>query len=294
MSKPKQTISLSQIYFRFPWRISTTLSLVMIESMLGIAFPLVIGIAINRLLEDSYTGLFYLAGLGVCSLIVGSARRFFDTRAYASIYQKIAPELCQNEFERQQPVSLISARLNMLNELVEFFENSMPEIISAVISLIGGLAVIYFLNTQVFFACLAVLVLVSLVYLANGGINFRLNKGYNDELELQVKSLQNGNLSGIQNHITRLMRWNIKLSDLETFSYFVIWLGIIALFIYSPVAIIAEGDSNYGMIFSALIYVFEFIEHIVVFPVFIQQLIRLSEISNRFKQATVKPANDTA
>lgn len=284
MQNTVRPISIGHIFKRFPWRISLTLSLVLLEAVLGLCFPLVIGIAINHLLEDSYTGLIYLALLGVTALIVGSARRFFDTRAYASIYKQVAPELCSSELKKDQPVSIVSARMSMLNELVEFFENSMPEIISAIIGLIGGLIVIYFLNQQVFFACFCVLILVGLVYVFNGSLNFNLNRGYNDELEKQVTALTSGNITRIRSHVNRLMRWNIKLSDLETVSYFFIWLGIIALFIYSPIAIIKSGTLDYGLIFSALIYVFEFIEQLVMFPVFIQQCIRLNEISSRFNR----------
>ncbi len=80
------------------------------------------------------------------------------------------------------------------------------------------------------------------------------------------------------------MKWNIRLSDLETFNYLIIWLGVIALFVYTPITVIDSGVINYGLILSVLLYVFEYIEIAVTFPLYIQQLIRLKEISNRLAE----------
>ena len=77
------------------------------------------------------------------------------------------------------------------------------------------------------------------------------------------------------------MRWNIKLSDLETMNYFVIWVGVIAVFIYTPIAVIGAGILSYDLILSIIIYVFDYVGCIVSFPLCIQQAIRLKEISVR-------------
>jgi hypothetical protein len=77
------------------------------------------------------------------------------------------------------------------------------------------------------------------------------------------------------------MRWNIKLSDLETANYFVIWLGIIGLLVFAPIAAVSSGVLNYGLVFSILMYVFQYIESLVSLPYFIQKVIRLQEISGR-------------
>ena len=77
------------------------------------------------------------------------------------------------------------------------------------------------------------------------------------------------------------MKWNIKLSDLETMNYFVIWAAVIAVFIYTPITVISAGALSYGLVFSIIMYVFDYIGSIVSFPLFIQQAIRLKEISAR-------------
>lgn len=141
--------------------------------------------------------------------------------------------------------------------------------------------IIFALNLSVFWASIPLFVLMALVYLLNGRRNFRYNKEYNDELESQVNALTTQDTSITRKHFQSVMRWNIKLSDLETTNYALIWLGIIGLLVYAPIAVIDSGVTNYGFVFSTLMYVFQYVESVVSLPYFIQQVIRLQEISGR-------------
>ena len=277
-------LSLKSILLRFKWRISFTLSLVVIETLLGLLYPLFIGWAINDLLNNSFNGIYLLAGLGISSVVIGSVRRFYDTRIYAGIYQTITPEMVANEKARKQSTSTIAARSSLLTEFVEFFENVLPEVITSFIGLVGLLMIIIALNVEVFFACLALLGLVILIYLLTGNRNYQLNAGYNTELENQVEAINHPDISHAKEHFRCLMRWNIRLSDLETLNYFIIWISVVALFVYTPIAAIDGDIVDYGIIVALLMYVFDYIEKISTLPLYVQQVIRLKEISNRISR----------
>lgn len=276
-----ENISIKSLIFRFKWRVLLTFVLVILEAITGVLFPLLIGIAINGLLEDSYQGIGYLSIAGLAALLIGSIRRFYDTRIYSSIYSQITPEMVEKEVADGSSVSKISARANLLTEFVEFLENSMPELLSAIISLLGILIIIATLNIDVFIACLALLVLIFSIYALTSKFNYKLNENYNNALEKQVDVIETVDHTAIKNYYKELVKWNIKLSDLETVNYFVIWLGVIAVFIYTPITVINAGVLSYGLVFSILMYVFDYIGNIVSFPVYIQQAIRLKEISAR-------------
>jgi len=49
-----------------------------------------------------------------------------------------------------------------------------------------------------------------------------------------------------------LMKWNVKLSDLETINYFRIRTSVIALFIFTSIAVIEGGVLKYGLVSSRL------------------------------------------
>ena len=203
------------LFRRFGQNISLTLVLVVVESILDLLFPLFIGFAINGLLSQSYWGIGALGGLGVLALLVGSGRRFYDTRAYASIYTTLSAEMVEREQRKESSISAVSARASLLTEFVEFLENSMPAIVTSTIGLVGILVIIFNLNLPVFWASIALFGLMVAVYLVSGRHNFRYNKEYNDELENRVTALTTQDMGVIGTHFQTVMRWNIKLSDLE-------------------------------------------------------------------------------
>ena len=276
--------TLKAIFSRFKWQISLTLLLVFIEAILGIFYPLVIGIAINDLLKEHYDGLYWLIALGASNLVIGTIRRFYDTRAYGKIYRKTVTSMVEIEHKKSRPVSTISARSNLMTEFVEFLENSLPDIVQSIIAIIGISIIIAMLSIKIFFACFGLLVLILFIYLLTGEKNFNLNKGYNDEFEQQVQAIESKSNTTSKQHFSALMRWNIALSDLETTNYFLIWCGVIALFIYTPMTVIEDGILTYGLVFSILMYVFDYIEKLTLMPLHIQQAIRLKEISLRFSR----------
>lgn len=268
---------------RYKFKIAFTAFLVLAEALVYLLFPLFLGYAINGLLEKDYSSLYQLIALGVLSLILGSGRRFYDTRVYSSIYAKLSPELVEKEKERGEETTVITARANLLTELVEFLENSLPQIIHSFIGLIGTLIIIFTLNTWVFTASLIALFITFLVYYFSGNYTYRLNKGFNNELERQVKILEASSKPPIIQHFQQLARWNIKLSDLETLNFGIVWLVMIALLASSVVVVVDSGPLLFGSVFSIIMYVFEYMNNVIFLPVYYQQLIRLREISGRIK-----------
>lgn len=269
---------------RFRGKVLFTLFLVVTESLLDLLFPLFIGLAINGLLQQNYNGILYLAGLGILTLMVGSARRFFDTRAYSDIYITISEAMVLTEQQKESSISKISGRVSLLTEFIEFLENSMPMIVSSIIGILGVLIIIFTLNIAVFWACIGLLLLIIVIYLLSGKWNFRFNEKFNDEIENQVEALSTQDSGIIRKHFNMITHWNIKLSDLETWNYAVIWLGTIGVLVYAPVVVIGSGIENYGFVFSVLMYVFQYVESLISLPYFIQQIIRLQEISGRLQE----------
>lgn len=284
--------SLVSIAKRFSLRIGFTMMLVILESLLDILYPLFIGWAVNDLISGEFQGLYMLAGLGFTSLLLGSARRFYDTRIYSGIYREVASDMVEQGRNRGLSVSKLSARCDLMTELVEFFEQSMPGIVVSIIGLVGTLIVITSLNSQVSVACLALLIVMLLTWWATGSSQYKFHENYNQILEQRVDALGQKGMFAIRTHFMDLMRWNIKLSDLETVNFAILWLGVVGLLIATPLLTINthEGQPEVGTILSLLIYVFEFSDKVVTLPLYIQQLIRLSEISQRLNSETKKSA----
>ena len=274
-------MSITSIIQQFKWRFSFTLFLVLAEAGLAILFPLVIGHAINGALAGTYEGALYLGGLGVLSLLIGAARRFFDSRFYARVFKKLGLEVSTNV--KVSP-SKKTARLNMLREVIEFLENSTPEIIGSIIGLAGTLIIVASLNAKIFFGCLVILVVVIIVYALTKNKTIRFNAAFNNETERQVDVVSKNEIPDLKNHLHNLMKWNIKLSDLETINFAVVWMAMMGFLVLSIIWAVGDGTTNYGKVFSLVMYVFQYIESVVTLPFFYQQWLRLKEISSRLSQ----------
>ena len=202
---------------RFAGRFALTLSLVVLEAAGWTLFPLAIGRAIDGVLTDSPRGLYQLAGLGIVAMGIGIVRRIVDSRAYARIYARLGKELLKQHPETG--TSTTTARLGMLREIVEFFENSLPGLITSLVGLAGTILILSALNFPVFLACLAVTGATIALYALTGGLTTRYNEGLNDEHERQVDAVASGDAVRVGLHLRDMMRWNIRLSDLEAANF---------------------------------------------------------------------------
>ena len=133
-----------QMFKPYKYKLSFTFLLIILESIGWILFPFVIGVAINDYLEGRYRGLILFGLLGSVTLVLMTVRRLYDTRLYSKIYEHIG--LASTKQNTQ--LSAKTARLNMLREIVEFFEHSMPELINSFAVLFGSLFFLAFLSIR--------------------------------------------------------------------------------------------------------------------------------------------------
>lgn len=92
--------------------------------------------------------------------------------------------------------------------------------------------------------------------------------------------VHSGNPVQVARHLRRMMRWNIRLSDLEAANFGINWVFMVVLLVYS-VAAATESTIDYGTVFAIVMYVFGFMESMMMLPFHYQQWLRLREISGR-------------
>ncbi len=265
--------------FRGP--LAFTVSLVVVESVGWLLFPLVIGRAIDSAIVGSLRGIVELVVLSVATVGVDVVRRVYDSRAYAKVYVQMSEELAARQ--SGAGTSAQTARLGMLGEVVEFFENSLPTLVSSVLGLVGTVAILSALSLPIFAGCMIVVVATVAVYGWTGKFTTRFNEGYNNEYERRVEVVASGSPARVARHIRRMMRWNIKLSDLEAANFGVLWVLMAALLAYSVHAT-ARDTVEYGGVVAVVMYVFEFMESVAMLPLFYQQWLRLREIVGRLSE----------
>ena len=269
---------MQSLFRRFAGRYALTLALVVVEATGWLLFPLAIGRAIDSVLNDSVRGLVELGSLGAFAMGIAVLRRLVDSRAYARIYTTLGEEMVADA--PGASTSARTARLDMLKEVVGFFENSLPELLISVLGLAGTVIILATLSGPVFVGCLISMSATIALYALTGRLTTRYNAGLNDEHERRVDIVHSGNSTRVARHLKRMMRWNIRLSDLEAANYGVNWLFMTALMVYS-VSAAAERTIDYGSVFAVVMYVFQFMESMMLLPFHYQQWLRLREIAGR-------------
>ncbi len=275
-------VTIRSVLLEFKWKLIFIFFLILVESAIELLIPLFIGFAIDSALNGSYMGAIQLGVLGTLIILIGGGRRFFDSRIYAKIYRRLGnATLLKMEEDRS---SVKTARLGMINEIVEFLENSLPALISTIIGMAGVVIIIASLNLNVFLVGLAATFLVFLIYFLTRKRTTRFNSSYNNEFEKQVDVITTNDGALLASHLKKMMKWNIKLSDLEVFNFSMSWLVLMAFLALSIVLSVSAGTMAHGALFSLIIYVFQYLESVIALPAFYQNWLRLKEIKERLEK----------
>ena len=275
--------SLKSIFKQYKWKISLTFLLLVLENIAKVLQPLVLGIAINDLINGKNDGLWLFCILYGAGFIIGTIRRYYDTRAYTSIYTNVASEIAEIQNEKEVPVSAIAARSALVKELIDFFEHDITQAFTSTISVIGALIMLALFDWWIFAGCLISIVLIVIIYSMSSKRIYNYNIGLNDELEHRIDILEARKQPGIFNHFKNIARWLVKMSDLETINFSIIEVILFVLAIFALYASASAVNATAGSIFSVLTYVLEFSTGVFMLPIIFQQLIRLREISSRLK-----------
>jgi len=259
-------------------RFGLSLLATLAESGGWLLIPLVIGHAIDEFLGGSLAGLVLLTVVGLTTVALVVLRRIHDTRLYSRIYERAGAD--SNNLSTS--LSARTARLNMLREVIDFAEYSMPLLIECIVILVGSLVFLVMLNPQILIGIIVVVVLTVLIYAVSTRRTLSFNRYYNDEYEKQVDILEKTDAELIRNHVKKLNRWTIKLSDIDALNFGLSFSLAIGLLVFSIVSSATSGVP-YGSLFSIVLYALEFSAAASLIPNAWQESLRLREILSRLR-----------
>ena len=277
-------VGLGDIALRYRGRIAVTWLLLLGEALLILLVPLAIGHTVDTLLQERIEGVYVLGALCMLILVFGAGRRFWDTRAYSRIYHDLGTSLVGFHAAAGTATGTLSARVALLYEVVEFFEEYVPELLGGIVAFIGVLLILGAIDLEVMGLSLGATALVAVIYLLSGGRITDYTRHQNDEIERRVDVLSAGSRRRIDIHFRRLMKWNIRLSDLETLCFSLVWIVLAALLVTSIVLIVQNPAVSAGRKVTSIMYVFQYMEVVMGFPLIYQQLVRLREIMQRLSK----------
>ncbi len=271
---------LTTLFQRNRARIFLTYTLLVVEEILELLYPFIIGVAINGLLGQNHTGLIIFACQVVLHLLIGVSRRMFDTRTYTRMYAQLASDTALEQHVNGTELSYIAARSSMLQGFVDFFERDVSAMIQSVFAVLGAAIMLAFYDLWLVLFCVVLVIPIIVLNSFYAVKSERLSKGLNDELEQQLRALGSRDEKAISKHYSLLANWRIKLSDAEAQNFGMMQFFVLALFV---TALLRLGALNLepGSIFSVFSYILGFTAGLDKIPVLVQQISRLKDVGKR-------------
>ena len=240
-----------------------------------------LGLAIDALLQQNWRGFLLLCAVEAGILIVGVIRRLYDTRVYTKVYAEVGGRVVEYEQAKGAPMTQVSARANLVKEVVDFFEHELSMAAASIIGVVGSLVMVLFLNGRVFLAALAAAAGTMIVFVLASGRITRLNSELNDELEKQISVFEARRPSMRRSHFLRLARTRVRLSDFESFNFGLTYIFLVAAILYGLFDSVTRQEASLGTVFAIVTYLTQFTQGVVLLPYAYQQLLRTLEITRR-------------
>jgi len=285
VAEPAAPLTLRSLFAANKRRMLATYALFNLENLLRLAQPFVLGMAINDLLGGTFFGLYLFVAQHLAHLLISSARRMYDTRAFNAIYTELATGLVTDQRGREIDVSRVSARSALSRGYVEFFENHVPMLIRAAYSVVGALLLLGWYDWTLIPYCLALIVPAVLLNSAYGRKTLVLSRKLHDQFEREVDVIGRGDAEEVRRHYDHVARSRVRLSDAEALNFGLMELFILGLMVAALIHFCTTGTAQAGDIFAVFRYVMMFIMGLDSVPKLVQQMSRLRDIGFRMRVA---------
>lgn len=266
---------------KYRWKIGVTYGLFSIENVLRLSQPMLIGLAINDLLKQSYVGLALFVIGQALHMAIRVCRDMYDTRAFTSIYTDRVSDLVLHQRASEVDVSVVAARSAMAREFVEFFERNVPMIIQALFSLVGAVLILFWYDWVLVLFCAMLIVPSMILNFYFGRKSLRLSGMLHDQLEKEVEVIKHPTEENVREHYDAAAKWRIKLSDNEALTMGMMETFVLVLMVAALVRFCTQPQANAGDIFAVFRYVLLFITALDRVPMLVNQFSRLHDIGGR-------------
>ncbi|HQR51628.1 MAG TPA: ABC transporter six-transmembrane domain-containing protein [Burkholderiales bacterium] len=264
--------------------VALTYTLTLLENVCTLAYPALTGIAVDRLVKRDFIGLAALVGVWLVHLALSFSRQRLDTRVFMGLYAQVAAHVVGVQQGRGHGTSTVSARVEMVRDVVGFFEKEVPAIFQNILLILGSLVMLFVYDVDAGTLAMAVLLPMGLV---NGWYwrkALRLNQGINSEIEREVDAIASRRRFRIGRHFGLLRRWRVKLSDTESWTWALTELATIVALVFILIDFTQSPAFTAGAIYAVLTYVYDYLEGLNHVPTVVNNLARLKDVRARLRE----------
>lgn len=273
--------TLKAIARAYPGKLIATMSLVVLENSLLLAYPLFAGFAVDSILRGDTSSALLYALVVLAFWTVGAARRAVDTRTFTRIYADLAVMVVVNQRRQNQSTSTVAARVVLAREFVDFFEKHVPIITTALVSIVGAAVMLVIIEPWIGIACMVVLLLCMTLMPRFARRNEQLHERVNDRLEREISLVERFGPKTLTKHYQLMSRLRIWLSDREAVAFLFIGSVAAALFVVAICQLSLAPAVKAGHVYAVMTYLWTFVSSLDDAPGMIDQMARLKDIGKR-------------
>ena len=262
-------------------KLITTFSLVGLDNLLLLVYPVFGGWAINAVMEGNVWQAMLYGVVVLLMWIIGAARRADDTRTFTKIYTEIAVPVVLEQRKREVPHSAITARVALSREFVSFFEEHLPIAATSLVSIFGACMMLLILEFWVDVLAVAILALFLWLLPRFAAISENLYFRLNNQLERDNHLIRDGNERQLYRHYGWVAKLRVLISNHEALGYLSIGMAMSVLFGFAFIHMTLKGYGSAGHIYSVSTYLWMFAMSLNDVPRLVEQYSNLKDIGQR-------------
>ena len=262
-------------------KLITTFSLVGLDNLLLLVYPVFGGWAINAVMEGNVWQAMLYGVVVLLMWIIGAARRAADTRTFTQIYTEIAVPVVLEQRKREVPHSAITARVALSREFVSFFEEHLPIAATSLVSIFGACMMLLILEFWVGVLAVAILALFLWLLSRFATISENLYFRLNNRLERDNHLIRDGNEHQLYRHYGWFAKLRVLISNREALGYLSIGMAMSVLFGFAFIHMTLKGYGSAGHIYSVSTYLWMFAMSLDDVPRLVEQYSNLKDIGQR-------------
>ena len=266
MSKPSYTL-LQQIWSENRGSIFFVYLLNIIEELFYLFIPSAVGLLIDTFIDGKGYGIMAFAVVYLGWQGTAVYRQIMDTVIFTRLFNHYSLQVIEDHQSKDIATTKINARVELMNQVVQFFEWDLPFIVNSLISIVGSSALLYFYNPKLLIVSL-IIIFPSLI------LNYFYAKRIlvvttqiNDHYEYQIDAIDSKDQNQQRSYFEKLRGLNIKRSTLEAINFGLLEVFVCLMILISIYIICHTDGMNYGSIVASygiilrFAYGFDFIPH---------------------------------
>ena len=274
-----------RVYKKAPLRILSIWLMDLFEALIIVANPYVIGKCIDGLLQQDIVWLIVLVVLEVLFGISRTLNKLLDTRVYSRIVKEESISYYSWTSSTGAVDSLINARLDLVNDIPNFLEMNLFQILNMILGIIISLIFLYSESKIcVFWAAISTVIFIPwITYPFQSKITYNYQE-YKTLDEQRVDIISSRNITIYSSFVHKILDIEIQNSDLDAKIFILTHLLQTALLVFAIWSIFSAENFTTGLLFSTITYVRMLNSHTIEVNDNIILLKDLKETAERLKK----------